>query len=325
MSFTLLTTPADHEAYATWISTHPQNNLWQSLERAAYCKAIGQEVRVYAVMQNNAITASAQVMIDAGRGGSVWEVPRGPLWDAKNPDAARELCIGILEQAKTEKALAVYFSPLLPLPSGIPDAQDSHRSIHAEATRILDLEKAQAEILSQMHPKGRYNIRVAEKSGVTVQQSDDVESFYRLVKETGARDKFGTLPKHRYQAFFGHLPGSFLLLAEHEGRPIAGLLGVIYNKQGIYYYGASSYASRQLMAPYALQWAAIEHCKAAGCTTYDLLGIAPQNAEKAHSWAGISEFKAKFGGTVINYPPEQMVVLRPWTFKLLKWKRRMLG
>ena len=111
---------------------------------------------------------------------------------------------------------------------------------------------------------------------------------------------------------------------ESTKKPIAGLLGVRWEWKGIYYYGASDRAHRALMAPYALQWAAIKLCKEQGCTAYDLFGIAPPD-QPHHPWAGISDFKEKFGGTVILYPSEQQIVLRPWKHRIVKMKRKILG
>jgi lipid II:glycine glycyltransferase (peptidoglycan interpeptide bridge formation enzyme) len=102
---------------------------------------------------------------------------------------------------------------------------------------------------------------------------------------------------------------------------------------GIYYYGASDERHRALMAPYLLQWKAMQHCRANGCTHYDLLGVAPHStgsgqasgSDEKHAWAGITNFKEKFGGAFVAYPPEQQIVLRPMTWRLLSLKRKLLG
>jgi lipid II:glycine glycyltransferase (peptidoglycan interpeptide bridge formation enzyme) len=78
------------------------------------------------------------------------------------------------------------------------------------------------------------------------------------------------------------------------------------------------------MAPYLLQWHAMQHCRAQGCTQYDLFGIAPEGSTN-HPWAGVTDFKAKFGGTYVSYPPEQQIVLRPMMKKALEMKRRIVG
>ncbi len=102
-------------------------------------------------------------------------------------------------------------------------------------------------------------------------------------------------------------------------------MGAVWGTQGIYYYGASSHEARALMAPYALQWQAMLRCRTAGCRSYDLFGIAPEGAGSRHPWGGVSDFKAKFGGTVITYPPEQQLVFRPVAHAALKMKRKILG
>ena len=116
-----------------------------------------------------------------------------------------------------------------------------------------------------------------------------------------------------------------LAYALNEEKAIGGLLGVVYDSEGIYYYGASSYAHRALMAPYVLQWEALRHCKAHGCLSYDRLGVAPSDAGPDHPWAGITAFKEKLGGEIVTYPPEQQIVLRPIAQKMLTMKRALIG
>ena len=224
--------------------------------------------------------------------------------------------------------MSVFLSPSTPLPPSF-QGHRSHRHEQPEATRIIDLASSEEDILKQMKQKGRYNIGVARKHGIIVQQTEDVDAFHRLLKQTGERDQFGIKPLSHYKRLLQSIPGSFLLLAypshRNAAEAIAGLLAVIYGKKGIYYYGASAYEHRALMAPYLLQWEAMQYCKAHGCTQYDLLGVAPEGSGDDHAWAGITSFKEKFGGTLIPYPPEQQIILRPLALKALQIKRRILG
>ena len=350
-----LTNTEDLKRYEDWIASQPEASLWQSLEWKRYQEALGRETRIYALMEGRQILASALVIIDrTAFGFSTWDIPHGPLiheevespstalgtggkWKAENTCEA--LLERITEDAQKDRCLSIYLSPAkslttyhLPLtlfPSG--------RHEQPSATRFIDLTLSEEEILAQMKPKGRYNISVSEKHGIRVEESKDVDTFYALLKETGGRDQFGIKPKKHYEAFLNNLPNSFLFLASPEERstyhlplttyhtPIAGLLGVIWGKIGIYYYGASSYEQRALMAPYALQWAAMKQCKARGCDSYDLLGIAPPDAPENHPWSGVSAFKEKFGGQVTTCPPEQQIILRPMAYRLLQLKRKIIG
>ena len=362
MNIRILKTPEDFACYDVWVKSHPHGSLWQSLEWKRYQETLGREVRVYVGEGEGNILASALVVIDRTTGGfSTWDVPRGHLWLASSfqllalRNVVHALLDTIIRDAREDYCLALYLSPPSPLdiaksyPFGELRAgqlEASPRHERPEATRIIDLTKSEEEILAQMHQKGRYNIKVAQKNCVRVEQSHDVEAFYELLRETAKRDGFQTLPLKAYRAFLECLPGSFLLLAhERSHKPIAGLLGTTWNRTGLYYYGASDYTYRTLMAPYALQWEAMRLCKAKGCAQYDLLGVMPPSPltlalspsfakapagrrgerEFLHPWAGVSTFKEKLGGTVMTYPPEQQIVLRPLLWKLLQWKRKVFG
>jgi lipid II:glycine glycyltransferase (peptidoglycan interpeptide bridge formation enzyme) len=283
------------------------------------------------------LTATALVLIDrTAMGLSVWDIPRGPLGDDQG--ACEELLGHIKSEAEKDRCMALYCSPFEDIRCKTKDISNSNNHLclissvfhpssrhqQPEATLIIDLTLKDDELLSQMKQKGRYNINVARKRGVVVQESKDVDVFYQLLRKTSARDQFGILPKTHYEHFLHDLPGSFLLLASLDEEPISGLLGVIHNHQGAYYYGASSYAHRAAMAPYLLQWEAMMLCRSRGALQYDLLGIAPDDDPK-HPWAGVSRFKKQFGGSVINYSPERELVLRPLSKLVIGLKRKILG
>ena len=329
MGVRLLTAVDDLRQYGTWVEAHPEGSLWQSLEWKAYQQSLGREVRIYAALENGEIAASALVVIDRTSFGlSTWEIPRGPLWNMEYGISNVELLLqNICGEARPGRAFSVYLSSSKKIPYSTFNIQHSGRHVMPEATRIIDLTLSEEGLLGQMKPKGRYNIGLAQKHGVRVVKSGDTDAYSALARQTWARDGFRG-PKSGYGHFLKDLPGSFLLLAYHPdtavAEPIAGLLGVVWGSTGLYYYGASSNTHRELMAPYLLQWEAMRLCRAAGCTSYDLFGIAPEGAVN-HPWSGVSEFKAKFGGKVVTYPPEQEVTLRPMLKTLLSWKRRLIG
>ncbi len=323
MAIRLLVTAEDLALYNEWIQKQPEGTLWQSLEWKTYQEAIGRTVRIYVDIHAEKISGSALVVIDRTTGGyTTWDIPRGPIGSS-----ALDLLTKIIADAKQHKCLSIFLSPASDFHSPIP-TQQSARHEQPEATRILDLTLSEEDLLKQMHPKGRYNTKVAEKNGVRVDESADIDAYAKMASLTAKRDGFRGGSTKRYKAFLETISGSFLLLAYAPSTepPIAGLIGVMHGKTAIYYYGASDHAHRALMAPYLLQWEAIKKCKTAGCTSYDFLGIAPVNTSAVpHPWAGISDFKAKFGGMVVTYPPEQEIVLRPVVKGLLKMKRRILG
>jgi peptidoglycan pentaglycine glycine transferase (the first glycine) len=329
MNMCQLTSDKELASYDNWITKNADGNLWQSLGRKQYLESLGKEVRIYALKDDGQIHTSALVSIDTTTGGySTWEIPRGPLLglgDRGLGVGMEELMERIIKDAKKEKCVALYLSPAQNLPPTPTPYSLSPRHIHCEATRIVDLTQSEVDILAQMKQKGRYNIKVATKKEVSVKESKDIDAFYALVEKTGARDGFTHLSKKKYESFLSDLPGSFLLMAyDKESTPIAGVLSVVWNGNGIYYYGASDHAYRASMAPYLLQWESMMFCKSNGCTSYDLLGIAPEGSGHKHPWAGISSFKEKFGGEVKNYPAEKVIILKPLVYWMLQVKRKLL-
>jgi len=188
----------------------------------------------------------------------------------------------------------------------------------------VDLTVSEEELLARMKPKGRYNIKVGQKHGIAVRESDDIDAFIALHAGTAKRDNFITPLSESYRHILRNLEGSFLLFAyiPEKTDPIAGLLGVIWENEAIYYYGASDHAHRAIMAPYVLQWETLRFCKRKGAISYDLFGVTPNNTSH-HPWAGVTAFKEKFGGQYVEFPPERMLVFKPAMHHLLNLKRKI--
>jgi lipid II:glycine glycyltransferase (peptidoglycan interpeptide bridge formation enzyme) len=178
-----------------------------------------------------------------------------------------------------------------------------------------------------MKPKGRYNISVALRHGVNVEKfvhvhkQENFADFYQLLKKTAQRDDFGIHPKYFYETLletFGENSRLFLAFSKDK-KVIGGIIVIFYKDTATYYYGASDHAHRNLMAPYLLQWEAIREAKRRGMKYYDFLGIAPPG-DKNHSYAGITEFKKKFGGKEVSYPTAFDIVYKPMLYKLYRLK-----
>lgn len=142
-----------------------------------------------------------------------------------------------------------------------------------------------------MKQKGRYNIRIAEKSGVTVEQvpstSENLDTFYHLLTETTERDRFAANSPAYFQTFLAYLDKNKLgglSFATREEEVIAAGIFVFIGNTALYYYGASSSdnAKRKYMATYLLQWEMIREAKKRGCEIFDFLGIAAPDSKDSH-------------------------------------------
>ncbi len=173
-------------------------------------------------------------------------------------------------------------------------------------TIFMDLRKNEQQLLMTMKPKTRYNIRLAERKGVTVSDAgmDKLPVWYSLYKETCERNRIHLSPASYFQSVlnahgaYSSSPASVkLLLAEANGRTLAAMFLVISERRATYLYGASSSQDRNLMAPYKLQWEALKMAKRLGCVEYDFFGI-PPSSDPAHPMQGLYQFKTGFGGRV---------------------------
>lgn len=215
-----------------------------------------------------------------------------------------ELIQAINKIAKTQKAIFLRIDPpLIDSPKTHPTFKSFYKTTEGfqpQHTLIIDLAQTEEEILAQMKPKGRYNIRLAEKKGIKILKIDPeneaqlnkgVDDYFALLKQTTERDGFSGHDKNFYKTMLqtlGRDQKAALYLAEFEGQVIAGTIVTFFKDTAIYYYGASGNEHRNLMAPYLLQWHAIKDAKAQGHKHYDFLGIAPENTAN-HPWAGATD------------------------------------
>lgn len=207
----------------------------------------------------------------------------------------------------------------------------SPHNIQPPRTIIISLEGTDDEILARMKQKCRYNVRLAEKKGVTVRGWDDLDGFHRMMTVTGGRDGFGVHSleyyKKAYELF--HPTGmADILVAEYEGKPLAALMVFALGSRAYYLYGASTDEERNRMPTYLLQWRAMQWARERGCTEYDLWGVPDADEETLEAqfesrhdglW-GVYRFKRGFGGQVKRAAQALDRVYMPWLYRLYLWR-----
>ncbi|GAB4487103.1 MAG: peptidoglycan bridge formation glycyltransferase FemA/FemB family protein [Anaerolineales bacterium] len=203
----------------------------------------------------------------------------------------------------------------------------SKHNIQPPRTVIVSLEGSEDEVLGRMKQKTRYNVRLAEKKGVTVRAWDDLQGFHRMMTVTGGRDGFGVHSLEYYRTayeLFYPVGMADLLVAEYQSRPLAALMVFALGQRAYYLYGASTDEERNRMPTYLLQWRAMQWARARGCTEYDLWGVPDADEEtlEAHFetrqnglW-GVYRFKRGFGGQVRRAAQALDRVYQPWLYQL---------
>ncbi len=206
--------------------------------------------------------------------------------------------------------------PSFPASLGRGGLKKAPLDIQPPHTVVLNLKEGYNSLLKGMHKKHRYNIGLAAKRGVTVENTgkEGLKIWYDLYRITAERDRIGIHPFAYYAKLFdllgepqnsektqGKRPFLRLYLARHEEDILAGIIVLFGKIEAVYLYGASSNKKRNLMPAYALQARAIQDACALSCSSYDLYGC-PPSSEPAHPMAGLYRFKTGFGGELRHRP-----------------------
>lgn len=240
--------------------------------------------------------------------GTYFYAPRGPVIDDPGSPAMTVLLNFVKAEARKRHAFMLKIEP------SVPDGdrqwlaalqkqgfRPTPYASHIRHEWVLDIRPDEKALLAGMKEKWRYNVRLAGRKGVTVRQGTgqaDFDTFYRIYQATSERDQFFIHSRAHYEdvlRLFGKGDCAALLLAEFEGKAIAGIIVLRFGCWSWYMYGASSNEYRNLMPNHLLQWTGIQWAKAHGCWYYNFRGI-PDILEEGQELWGVYVFKQGFGG-----------------------------
>jgi len=276
---------------------------------------------------------------------SVLYIPKGPLMDWNNAALRQRVLDDLQAFARRQGAIFIKIDPDVVLGTGVPGSEEAvedngGQAVRSDLTRrrwlfssdqiqfrntvLIDLTLSEDELLARMKQKTRYNIRLAEKKGVTVRAGtlSDLPMLYKMYAETSVRDGFVIRDENYYrtvwETFMRHPPSAICyppsaepLIAEVDGQPVAAIFLFYFAGKAYYLYGMSRDAHREKMPNHLLQWEAMRRAKAAGCYVYDLWG-APDVFDESDPMWGVFRFKEGLGGTVFrglgarDYTPSPM-------------------
>lgn len=315
------------------IKKHPEANFLQSPSYKKMNEILGEKVLEFDFGNNG---YALGVVRDAKRGRYL-EIPCGPLVDFRNKKLVRELFEKIREEAVKERCVFVRVRPQLinsdenlAVLAGL-GLKKAPMHLAAEHTVIIDLTKSEEELLAAMRRQTRYEVRRAEKLGITVSRDNSEEifrEFHKIQVETAKRQGF--VP-----------PSLEVLLAEREAfgdeiwiykaeisqngdevgskqapkvlpkkEVVAYGLIIADGLEGDYYEAASTELNRKLPGAYAIIWQVMRDLKKDGYRRFNLWGIAPAG-QANHRYAGVTTFKTGFGGETVEYvPAHDMVISR---------------
>jgi hypothetical protein len=171
----------------------------------------------------------------------------------------------------------------------------------AYRTLVVNIDRPLEVIRSGLAQKWRNCLNAAERNGLTLRSgSDDAifSEFCELFRDFHSRKGFQVnLDADFYKDLQRDLDENErlrIILAEQNGRIVAGHVSSMLGDTCVYLLGASDEEGLKIKAAYLLQWNAILTAKASGMSSYDLGGIDP------HQNPNVYHFKAGLRGTEVS-------------------------
>ena len=317
----------DSQLWNAFVQKHgPASGAFlQSWDWGEFQKAFGRQVLCVGWLEQNEIIAAAQLVeFPLPFNQKYFYCPRGPV--LAKAEQLMEIIAALREETKKRGAMFLRLEPEVGESAWSGQAKKTIE-LHPAHTLLTDLSPASEILLAKMHPKTRYNIRLAEKKGVEIENGAAFDEVWPLFETTAKRDGFHLHPREYYQEMLvrnGTAMKVFLAVARFAGQVVAANIMVDFAGTRTYLHGASGAEYREVMAPHLLHWTLIQSAKQAGLTSYDWWGVASENAPEYHLWAGITRFKLGFGGRRVSYPGTFDFVLQPWQYRLYQLGRSAL-
>jgi lipid II:glycine glycyltransferase (peptidoglycan interpeptide bridge formation enzyme) len=187
------------------------NHPLQSWEWGEFRERTGLKIIRRGIYINNKLTGAFQLTLHP--------VPKTPYtigYLPKGEFPTGEVIEELQKIGKEEKCIFIQLEPNIYRNDQYQITNDKYQIVQSahplftKYTFILDLTKSEEQLLKSMHPKTRYNIKVARKHGVEVQEDNSPEAFRRywqLTEETTKRQGFYAHTKRYHQLqweLFGH-------------------------------------------------------------------------------------------------------------------------
>lgn len=256
--------------------------------------------------------------------GTQWTIGYVP----KGPEPNRDMVTALTALGRQKRAVFIQLEPDVLAKNGTAtrygklSLAPSHHPLFTKYTFVLDLTKSDEALRAAMHPKTRYNLKIAEKHGVTVQEDNSVEAFrtyLALSSETTGRQGFYAHSPAYHETMWRimHKSGiAHLFTARYQGEVLAAWVIFAAGDTVYYPYGASSRTHREVMAPTLMLWEIARWAKARGYKKFDLWGAMGPNPDTRDAWYGFHRFKQGFNPDLKESAGSYDLIIRPLLYRL---------
>lgn len=204
------------------------------------------------------------------------------------------------------------------------------RSRQYDHTLVLQLDVDEAALWRGVSGRHRSRINGAARRGISVRSSReaaDIPAFVTLLRDTENRAGFFSFDDGYFDVLGAELfpcGAATLYFADVGQAPVGAVLVFDFGPTRYYAFATTAREALPLMPAPPLVWQTILDARARGASRYDFWGAAPPD-EPGHPWAGITEFKRRFGATPVAFAGTWELSVRPAVARLMGVARAVHG
>jgi lipid II:glycine glycyltransferase (peptidoglycan interpeptide bridge formation enzyme) len=307
------------------------NHPLQTWQWGDFRASQGVKVERLGVFQNHKLISGWQITFH--------KIPHTPWtigYFPKGPQPEPVMIDKIRETGYKNHALYIQLEPNITIHNSlfhIPDSlRPSHHPLFTKYTFMMDLTKSEDQLLAAMHPKTRYNLKIAQKHQVVIKEDNSPQAFreyLRLSQETTKRQQFYAHNENYQRKMWEtmHPTGIARLWTATVDQEVIATWILFYWQDTVYYpYGASSRNKRETMAPNLLLWEIAKDAKKKGYRKFDLWGAMGPNPDENNPWYGFHRFKQGYNPELIEFAGSFDLIINPVAYRLycfaddIRWK-----
>lgn len=283
----------------------------QSFEWGEFRESLGTKLKRYGLFENKNLKTAFQLTFHKIPLTKyfVGYLPKGPFPDKNLAEALTKI-------GQENRCAFIKIEPDVKVSSSKSQVssifRNSPKPLFTKFNFVLDLEKSEDELLKNMHPKTRYNIKVAQKHEVKIEERTDSEAFeiyLKLYFETTKRQGYHGHNKDYHRkvwqtlrdAGMARLLIAYYQLSTTNYQPLTAWMLFNFKKTLYYPYGGSSKTHPEVMANNLVAWEAIKLGKKLGLKEFDMWGALGPDANSSDPWYGFHKFKQGYGGDLVEY------------------------